>query len=553
MARILARSGRGRKDKAPDESCHTSRLTTGLVVKYASRSMLVLALNAGHDNAFAAVQDGELFFCQEAEKDSFDRHSAVTTTGVLNALEHLGEMPDVIAHAGGWSDSSGVVGAGYVGAMGRTERRMNCLGQKVTLVSVTHERSHILSSIALSPKDDAFIRAALIWEGLIGKLYLVDDRGVVTREVQVQDSPGTRWALLFALADPRFGDEGQYPRDSDAGKLMALAAYGDAAAPDPEVTAIVDRVLTMKEIWPAEKWRFKGTAIYNAGVEADVTKVAAALLSKRLFDMFAEAAVQHLPAGLPLHISGGCGLNCDWNSMWRDLGHFSSVFVPPCANDSGQAIGAAADAQLLRTGDPYLDWDVYTGLDFAMDRYPDPTMWQARPADDRAIADALAEGRIFAWVQGRAELGPRALGNRSLLADPSDARTRDRLNEIKQREDYRPIAPCCRVEDLGKVFDKDFEDPYMLYFRMVTSDRLAAVTHVDGSARCQTVSTKTNARLHDLLNAVAERTGVGVLCNTSLNLKGRGFINTMSDLIRYCQDRRVDDMVVRDFWFQRID
>jgi hydroxymethyl cephem carbamoyltransferase len=515
--------------------------------------MLVLGLNAGHDNAFAAVKDGELLFCQEAEKDSFERHSGVTTTGVLNALEHLGEMPDVIAHSGNWLPGTGTLGAGYLGTARVDQRPMNILGRSVTLVSSTHERSHIMSSIALSPRSDTFLRAALVWEGLLGKLYLVDDRGVVTREVEVLSSPGTRWGLLFALSDPEFPDTGGYPRDSDAGKLMALAAYGDAAEADPAVTAIVDRVLTMKEVWPAAKSAFEDTPIYNAGPESDVTKAAAALLSKRMFEIFSKAALENLPQGLPLHISGGCGLNCDWNRMWRDLGHFSSVFVPPCANDSGEAIGAVADALLLTTGDPYIDWDVYTGLDFEQDSYPDTAMWRLRAVDDVAVATALADGRVFAWVQGRTELGPRALGNRSLLADPSDRRMLDRLNSIKQRERYRPIAPCCRVEDLSKVFDTDFEDPYMLYFRMVTSERLAAVTHVDGSARCQTVSRKTNKRLHELLCAVADRTGIGALCNTSLNWKGLGFLNKMSGLTAYCQDRGIDDMVVNDQWFQRID
>ncbi len=513
--------------------------------------MLVLALNSGHDGAFAAVKDGKLLFSQEAEKDSLPRHSDINATGVLAAVEHLGEMPDVIAHAGGWAQGSGAFGIGYVGA-GRVEQRpMNFLGREVTLVSSTHERSHIVSSIALSPKDDAFLRAALVWEGLLGKLYLIDDRGVVTREVNVHDSPGTRWALLFALADPDFPDAAANPNDSDAGKLMALAAYGDADEADPAITEIIERVLTTKDIWPAAKHEFKGTPIYNAGVESEVTKVAAALLSRRMCEIFSRAAVENLPPGLPLHISGGCGLNCDWNRMWRELGHFSTVFVPPCANDSGLAIGAAADALLLTTGDPYIDWDVDAGLSFAWDRDPDGSVWRRHRVDDVAIAGALAEGRIFAWVQGRAELGPRALGHRSLLAEPFDARTRDRLNEIKHREDYRPIAPCCRVEDLGKVFDTEFEDPYMLYFRTVTTDRLAAVTHVDGTARCQTVSRESNERLHELLCAVADRSGVGALCNTSLNWRGRGFINRLSDLTTYCQDRRVDDMVVNDTWFQR--
>ncbi|HZO61084.1 MAG TPA: carbamoyltransferase C-terminal domain-containing protein [Solirubrobacterales bacterium] len=510
--------------------------------------MLVLALNSGHDGAFTAVKDGRMLFCHEAEKDSFQRHRALTSTSIMNAIEHLGEAPQVIAHAGGWGE-----GIGYLGANRFEQRPMNILGREGTLVSTTHERAHIMSSIALSPPDDAGLRAALVWEGLIGKLYLVDGEHRVTKEVEVLDTPGSRWALLFALADPSFADSGEVPRDTDAGKLMALAAYGDPADAGPMVTDIVDRVLGLpkSDVFPAAKWRFADSPIYNAGVEADITKAAAALLSDRLFGMFSRAAMDELPPGLPLHISGGCGLNCDWNRMWRDLGHFSSVFVPPCANDSGEAIGAAAEALAVMTGDSYTDWDVYAGLEFEWDQDPDPALWRRVPADDRAIADALARGHVFAWAQGRAELGPRALGNRSLLAGPSDAAMRERLNEIKEREDYRPIAPCCRVEDLDKVFDTDFEDPYMLYFRMVTSDRLAAATHVDGTARCQTVSRSTNPRLHELLGAVAERTGIGALCNTSLNRKGLGFLNKLSDLERYCTRRGVDDMVVHDAWFQR--
>jgi hydroxymethyl cephem carbamoyltransferase len=514
--------------------------------------MLVLAFNSGHDGAFAAVEDGRLLFCQEAEKDSFLRHSPLSAIGVLNAVEHLGATPEVIAFTGGWRERvPGRIGIGYLGADRVDQRPMNFLGQRTTLVSSSHERSHIMSSIALAPRDDEPIRAALIWEGLIGKLYLVDGYGLVIRELEVQDSPGTRWALLFGLADPSFADDG-YPRDEDAGKLMALAAFSDASEAGPAVTEIVDRVLTTPHIWPAAKHEFRDTPIYNAGVEADVTKTAAALLSARLFDCFARAAREHLPPGIPLHISGGCGLNCDWNRMWLDLDYFSSVFVPPCPNDAGLAIGSAADALRLLTGDPYIDWDVYAGLDFECDTQPDQSAWRRRELDLGAVADALAAGRVFAWVQGRAELGPRALGNRSLLAHAADPRIRERLNDIKQREQYRPIAPCCRLEDTRDVFDADFEDPYMLYFRRATTNKVAAATHVDGTARCQTVTRATNRRLYDLLTAVAARSGTGALCNTSLNFKGLGFINKMSDLTRYCTDREVDDFVVGDVWYERL-
>jgi hydroxymethyl cephem carbamoyltransferase len=120
------------------------------------------------------------------------------------------------------------------------------------------------------------------------------------------------------------------------------------------------------------------------------------------------------------------------------------------------------------------------------------------------------------------------------------------------REHYRPVAPCCRLEDAGRVFDAGFEDPYMLYFRLVRSDqKLEAVTHVDGSARAQTVTRETNSRQYDLLSAFADVHGVGVLCNTSLNFKGTGFINRMSELVRYCESRGVPEMVVGDVWFSR--
>jgi hydroxymethyl cephem carbamoyltransferase len=163
----------------------------------------------------------------------------------------------------------------------------------------------------------------------------------------------------------------------------------------------------------------------------------------------------------------------------------------------------------------------------------------------------LAAGRIVAWVQGRWEIGPRALGNRSILAEPYTVATRHRLNGIKQRESYRPIAPCCRIEDVAAVFDEGFDDPHMLFFQKVRSKALQAVTHVDGSARVQTVSAQSNSALHQLLTAFAECWGVGVLCNTSLNFKGTGFINRMSDLVRFCELRGISDMVVGDNWFRR--
>lgn len=182
---------------------------------------------------------------------------------------------------------------------------------------------------------------------------------------------------------------------------------------------------------------------------------------------------------------------------------------------------------------------------------PDSFRWSATELDHRALARTIADGRVVAWVQGRWEIGPQALGNRSLLAEPFHAATRERLNTIKQREDYRPIAPCCRAEDLDSVFTEPVADPYMLYFQRMRSAEYGAVTHVDGTARVQTVDKASNPALHQLLTAAAEKYGIGMTCNTSLNHKGHGFINHMSDLVDYCESRDIDDMVIGTTWYRR--
>jgi hydroxymethyl cephem carbamoyltransferase len=513
--------------------------------------MLIVSFKPAHDGAVAVLKDSQLLFSLESEKDTFLRHSALSPHRVLEIAERVGEFPDVVAMSG-WTVAPSKIGTGYVGQE-IADRPSRFFGKPVRYFASSHERSHLMMSIGMAPKDDFPLRAVLIWEGQLGGFYLMDGSWRVTRTIPVLSYPGARYSFLYGLADPTFPDYKAIHRIEDAGKLMALAAYGDPGKANPAVVATVERILEIPPPEPVPKGDFRDSPVYNAGVESEHTKHAAALLSDRIFEIYAAAAREHVPRDIPLHISGGCGLNCDWNAGWRDLGHFSSVFVPPCTDDSGSAIGTAIDALATYTGEPHIDWNVYSGLEFEHDLEPDPTDWERRDAHHDALVDALAEGEIVAWVQGRWEIGPRALGNRSILAEPFQARTRDRLNEMKQREPFRPIAPCCRIEDVDTFFTGgDFEDPYMLYFRNARTERLAAVTHVDGSARVQTVSAKSNPRLHSLLSVFARRTGAGVLCNTSLNYKGRGFINRMSHLVRYCKRVGIENMVVGDTWYTRV-
>jgi hydroxymethyl cephem carbamoyltransferase len=270
----------------------------------------------------------------------------------------------------------------------------------------------------------------------------------------------------------------------------------------------------------------------------------AGIFSDKIFDMFYQFAKANMRDKMPLIVAGGCGLNCDWNTKWKESGLFPEVFVPPVANDSGSAIGTAIDAQFYYTGNPKIDWNVYSGFGFDMTGSFDVAPYDLYQADDEMIADMLANDLILGWVNGKYEIGPRALGNRSILAAPFRESTRTRLNEIKQREQFRPIAPVCLEEDPARWFGCDDASPHMLYTYSARTDALAAVTHVNKTARIQTVSSTTNRSLYTLLIAFKARTGYGVLCNTSLNFKGRGFINKIDDLSSYIIKHDLDGFVV---------
>ena len=282
----------------------------------------------------------------------------------------------------------------------------------------------------------------------------------------------------------------------------------------------------------------------NAGLDDPEFRNFTGIYSDAIFEVFYQFARANMPKGLPLVIAGGCGLNCDWNSKWAETGIFSDVFVPPVANDSGSAIGTAIDAQLHFTNNPKLDWEVYSGLPFQERGSIDESKYDIYEPNFKQTADFLANGLIMAWVSGKYEIGPRALGNRSILAAPFRDATKVILNEIKQREQFRPIAPACLREDAKVSFGCNHNSPHMLYTFRTHTDALPAVTHVNGTARVQTVTPDDNETLHDLLAAFKQRTGYGVLCNTSLNFNGKGFINNIVDLDAYASQHGLDGFVV---------
>ena len=514
--------------------------------------MNILSYNPGHDGAIAYLKGAHLLVSIESEKNSNYRYSPISSHDVFNVLGELDEMPDVICTGGWWPREKYLLGShahvGYRGLLKSEvvvdQRRL--LGRPVHYFSSSHERSHLLCAFGMSCLPKGTPCYALVWEGAIGAFYEIDSELNITLLADVLNQPGNRYTLLYGLADPTFPKNAPFSRFSDAGKLMALASFSNRSTPSDEEKKLMDFLLDSPylELSPYED--LEHSRYYNVGVDDPEFRNFAGIYSDKIFDVFYQFAKSNMKKRMPLLIAGGCGLNCDWNTKWKETSLFTEVFVPPVANDSGSAIGTAIDAQFYLTGNPKIDWNVYSGLSFITAGSFDAARYDVYETNYEMIADMLANDLIVGWVNGNYEIGPRALGNRSILAAPFHEGTRVRLNEIKQREQFRPIAPVCLEAEAARWFDCDHASPFMLYTHRVRTDALAAVTHVNGTARIQTVSSLSNRNLYELLVAFKARTGYGVLCNTSLNFKGRGFINKMTDLSEYALKHNLDGFVVEE-------
>jgi carbamoyltransferase len=244
-----------------------------------------------------------------------------------------------------------------------------------------------------------------------------------------------------------------------------------------------------------------------------------------------------------LALAGGVALNCTANGRLMCAGAFDEIYVQPAAGDDGVALGAAlcgaweaGEVANTRMPVPFYG-PAYSQeeLDRAIQEFAGQVQVTRFPSLEASCARAaqlIAQGRVLAWYRGRMEFGPRALGNRSILADPGDPRMRDRINAmVKKREGFRPFAPAVSLEQVHQWFDVPAgqEFPYMIATVNVRTQyrvQLPAITHVDGSARVQTVSARDNSDFHTLLRAVGAVTGREMVLNTSFNVKGQPMVNT---------------------------
>lgn len=263
-----------------------------------------------------------------------------------------------------------------------------------------------------------------------------------------------------------------------------------------------------------------------------------------------------------LCIAGGVGLNCVMNAWLRDHGPFRNIWVQPAAGDAGTALGAALwiDAKERKTQQRRFVMDhAYWGPDFPDDDIEKFLRWAKVPYRKveniaREAAELLAQDKIIGWYQGRMEFGPRALGSRSILASPIHPEMQARLNEVKDREDFRPVAPVVLEEDAGDWFEEARYSPFMLFVYRVReemADKIPAVRHVDGTARIQTVNEEQHPLYYALLKEFKKLTGVPVLVNTSFNTLGKPIVQSPRDAVECFWSSPFDALVIGSFLIEK--
>jgi carbamoyltransferase len=352
-------------------------------------------------------------------------------------------------------------------------------------------------------------------------------------------------------------------RSSDEYKVMALASYGDPA--------FVCEFRSMVSIGEDGQYRI-GDA--NLGDLFGPARERGAPMEKKHFDIarslqlaLEECAVE-LAAWLKertgsrhLAMAGGVALNCVMNARIRDAGLFERVWVQPAAGDAGTALGAALWTDWKSRGrDKAWSMDhAYFGPEYPAEEiqaFLERGKIRYRRADNIAeeTSRLLAQDKIVGWFQGRMEFGPRALGGRSILASPLSPDMQTRLNEIKDREDFRPVAPVVLEEEAASWFVGGDVSPFMLFVYNVAPDkahRIPAVRHVDGTARIQTINRAQNALYYDLIQAFQRRTGVPVLVNTSFNTRSEPVVCTPRDAVECFWTSPIDALAIGPFVLEK--
>jgi len=536
----------------------------------------ILGLNAYHGDAAAAlVVDGDLVAAAEEERFNRVKHSAgfpvqaaawcLADAGLTAAdLDHVAVSRDPWANLVPKLVRTARHGMrpGFLRARAANAARIRdvrptlaeALGERelrARFHGVEHHRAHVASAFLVSPFDDAAVlsidgfgdfASAMIAVGS-GSGYRVLDRVLFPHSLGILYTAVSQW-----LGFPKYGDEGKvmglapYGRPSEASALRELvrsrgARYELGLPYFRHHTGGVDLTWdggtpTIGRLYSDALVRLLGPArAPESALDSRHEDVAASL--QHVFEeayLHLVRAVQERTGLWRLCLAGGVALNAVANGRIRPETPFEDVWVQPAAGDSGTAVGAAYDVwcRTLGGGRGFVMEHAYVGPEYSDDdclRALEKARLPHRRLDDgelfASVAERIAAGDVVGWFQGRMELGPRALGNRSIVVDPRRAEIKDVLNaRVKHREPFRPFAPSILAEATGDWFEQDYSSPFMVLVYKTRAEKresIPAVNHVDDTGRLQTVERRVNDRYWRLIKEFERLTGVPVVLNTSFN------------------------------------
>jgi carbamoyltransferase len=465
--------------------------------------MKIIGINeTTHDAAMAVIEDGKILFAGHAERYSKQKNDWFNNDQIMMDALKQGSPDAVAYYEKRWLKKLRILTKGGFG--GGKPYYKGSLLNKLPSKSFKHHYSHACAGYYTSNMTDAVIvvldaigefETSTIWTG----------EGEKIKQVYSQKYP-VSFGLFYSAFTKLVGlkpNEEEYI-------MMGMAAYGDpskyfdlVASYFPSITEQKYNFHTGITDWPDE---------IEGQTRFDIAAAVQAVFESRLIDFMGFART--LTRKDNLVFMGGVALNSKANTMLWDM--FKDVWIMPNPGDAGSALGAAAAmyGKHLQWNGPYLGHNL--GGEYPVDE----------------IIDALIKDKIAPVASGRAEYGPRALGNRSILADPRDPNIKDKVNTIKKRELFRPFAPVVLEEYASEWFDMRYASPYMQYTpKCLKPELIPSVVHADGTSRVQTVNEKDHPGLYAVLKKWHALTGVPVLLNTSLNIKGQPMLNDEVDVV----------------------
>lgn len=470
--------------------------------------MLTWGISANsHDAAITVVKDKEILFASQSERYSGIKNDAHLNSFIVADAKQYGEPDLVLWYERPLMKSLRQLQAGQGWVKNNAKQYVRSYGITAPVVTVDHHQSHAAGGYYTSNFDEAAVLVidaigefdtTTIWHGKENKLEK-------KFAIQYPHSLG----LWYSAMTQRVGlkpNEEEYI-------LMGMAAYGDPLKYTP---MILEDFFDSRHILKLNHNLHRGCMWWRPELrtEQDMYDIAAAtqfIYEMALHDLLDEA--KKLTGSKNLVLGGGCALNCVANSI--AFQYFDRVWIMPNPGDAGSSLGAIAAYQK-----EFLNWrGPYLGHDMGI-KYP-----------TEQLIETLQQDKIAGVAFGRAEFGPRALGHRSLLADPRGDDIKDKVNAIKKRQKFRPFAPAILAEHAHEYFHMPtVESPYMQYTALCKHPlAFPAIVHADGTSRVQTVSKTDSPYFYNFLQEWYHETGCPMILNTSLNIKGKPMVNNMVD------------------------